>query len=100
MTGEGRAADAVAALIEGDQHGFFRDSRENGGGFLGDAGRGVPRAAFRNFMNFETAKAELAPHLVEPLAVAPGQLPLRALLEAADCYHDETHKHFPARWNP
>ena len=43
-------------------------------------------------MNFEAAKAELAADVVEPLAIAFGQFPLRALLQPADCNDDEgTH---------
>src|SRR3954451_12793588 len=51
-------------------------------------------------MDFETPKPELAPDLLEPPAVAPRKLPLRAVLETADCNDDETHEHFPATWNP
>ena len=39
---------------------------------------------FRDFMNIEAAKAELAADVVEPLAVAFGELPFGALLQPAD----------------
>ena len=35
-------------------------------------------------MDFEAAKAELAADVVESLAIALGQFPLRALLQPAD----------------
>ena len=92
MPGKRRAVDAVATLIERHQDRFFRDLRRNRRGFLGYPGRGVPRAAFRNFMNLKAAKAELAADFVESLAIAFGKFPLRALLEAADCNDDETHE--------
>ena len=59
---------------------------------LGDPRRGIAGAAFRNFMNLETAKAELAADVLEPLAIALGELPLRALLQAADGNDEQAHE--------
>ena len=42
-------------------------------------------------MNVEAAKAELAADVVEPLAIALGKFPFRALLQPADCNDDEAH---------
>ena len=50
-------------------------------------------------MNLKAAKAELATDIVEALAIAFGQFPLRALFQPADCNDDEAHpKHFPEKW--
>ena len=86
------AVDIVAALVERHQDRFLRDRRRNRRGFLGHPGGGVAGAAFGNFMNFEAAKAELAADIVEALAIALGQFPLRALLQPADGNDDEAHK--------
>src|ERR1700704_4047197 len=91
MPGEGCAIDILAALVERYQHGFVGNRSRNRGGFLGHPGRGVARAAFRNFMNLEAAKAELAADVVEAFPIALGQFPLRALLQPADCNDDEAH---------
>ena len=91
------AVDVVAALVERHQHGFFRNCRRNRRGFLGHPGRGVARAAFGNFMDLEAAKAELAADVVEALAIAFGQFPLRALLQPADCNDDEAHRAFSGK---
>src|SRR4051794_24940482 len=93
MPGKAQAVDAVPPFIERHQGGFFGDFRRNRRGFLGPAGRGVPRAAFRNFMYLEAAKAELATQFAKSLAIPFGKFPLRPLLEAADCYDDEAHEH-------
>src|ERR1700710_1695245 len=92
MPGKRRAVDAFSAFIERHQDRFFRDLRRNRRGFLVYAGRCVPRAAFRNFMNLEAAKAELAAQFAKSLRKAFGKFPLRALLEAADCNDDEGHE--------
>ena len=65
MPGKSRAVDIVPAFIERHQDGFCRDCRRNRRGFLGYPGRGVPRAAFRNFMNLKAAETELAADIVE-----------------------------------
>ena len=83
-SGEARAVDALAALVERHQHGLFRDRGRDRRGFLGDPGRRIAGAAFRDLVNLEAAKAELAADIVEALAVALGQFPLRALLQPAD----------------
>ena len=44
-------------------------------------------------MNLEAAKAELAADVVEALAIAFGQFPLRALFQPADGDHDEAHEY-------
>ena len=75
---------------------FCGISGGNRRGFLGHPGCGVARAAFRNFMNIEAAKAELAADIVEALAVPFGQFPLRALLQPADRNDDEAHQAFTA----
>ena len=92
MPGKSGAVDVVAALVERHQHGFLGNRGRNRRGFLGDPGRGVAGAAFGNFMNLEAAKAELAADVVEALAVALGQFPLRALLQPADGNDDEAHQ--------
>src|SRR5215212_1687143 len=43
-------------------------------------------------MDRETAKAELAADVLEALAIAFGQLLLRALLQPADRDHDNSHE--------
>src|SRR5664279_305043 len=98
MPGKSGAVDIVTALIQRHQDGFRRNCRQNRRGLLCDPGRGVARAAFRNFMNFQAMKAELAANVVESLQVAFGQLPLRTLLQPANGNDDEAHtRHFPAR---
>ena len=52
---------------------------------------GVAGAAFADLDDVEPAKAELAAVLGEPLAIALGELALRALLQPADREDDETH---------
>ena len=42
-------------------------------------------------MNFEAAKSELAADIVESLAVALGEFPLRALLEPSDGDDEKAH---------
>ncbi len=71
-----------------DFAGYYGRNRR---GFLGYPGRGVAGAAFRNFMNLEAAKAELAADVVESLAIALGQFPLRALLQPADGNDEKAH---------
>src|ERR1700730_17072013 len=49
-------------------------------------------------MNIETAKTKFAADVVEALAIALGQLPLRALFQPADGNDDEAHaEHFPVK---
>src|SRR5215475_9618567 len=57
--GECGTVDIVAALVEGDKHGVFRDCGRNRGGFLGDSRRRVTGAALGDLMNVEAAEAEL-----------------------------------------
>ena len=47
-------------------------------------------------MNLKAAKSELAADVVESLAIALGQFPLRALLQPADRNDDEGASAFPA----
>src|SRR6476661_9819297 len=84
LPGESRAIDALAVLVQRHQHGFLRYRSRNRRGLLRYPGRAVARAAFRNFMNREAAKAELAADVPEALAIAFGQFLLRALLQPAD----------------
>ena len=84
MPGKGCAVDALAVLVECHQQVLFRKQRRDRGGLFGDPCRGIAGAAFGNFMNFEAAKTELAADLVETLAIAFGQFPLRALFQPAD----------------
>src|SRR5882757_11248511 len=91
MAGEAGAVDIAAVLVERHHHRFFRNQGRNGRGLLRDPGRGVARAAFRNFMNLEAAEAELAADVVEPVAIAFRELPFRALLQAADRNDEEAH---------
>src|SRR6478609_335034 len=84
MPGKGGAVDLVAALIERHHRGSLGDRRQDCGGFGGHAGCGVARTALGNFMNFKAAEAELAADVVEALAIAFGQYPLRTLLQPAD----------------
>ena len=97
MPGKSRAVDIVAALVERHQDGFLGDRGRNRRGLLGHPGRGVAGAAFGNFMNLEAAKAELAADVVEALAIALGQFPLRALLQPADGNDDEAHEAFSGK---
>src|SRR4051812_43734099 len=90
--GKRRAVDTVATFIERNQHRFLRDLCRNRRRFLANPGSGIPRTAFRNFMNFEATKAELAPRILEAYPIAFGKFPFRALPEAADCNDDETHR--------
>ena len=49
----------------------------------------------------EAAKSELAADILEALAITVGELPFRALFQAADADDDEAHTRvFPAKWNP
>jgi hypothetical protein len=84
LPGEGRAIDAPAVLVQRHQHRFLRYRRRNRRGFLRDPGRGIARAAFRNFMNRKATEAELAADVLESLAIALGQFLLRALFQPAD----------------
>src|SRR5205085_6216770 len=63
-TGERGAVQAVAALVQCNQRGFLGNLRGNGGVFLRDPGWGIPRAAFRNFMNGEATKTGSASDLL------------------------------------
>src|SRR5258705_4994164 len=67
LLGKGRAVDALAAFVERHQYVFLRYQRRNRRGLLRDPGRSVARAAFRNFMNLNAAKAELAADILETL---------------------------------
>ena len=87
MTGESRAVEVVAALIQRHQHGFFGDRSRYRRGFLSDAGGGIAGAALGNFMDLQAAKTELAADILEAFAVALGELPFRTLLQPADRYH-------------
>src|ERR1700735_4915223 len=92
MAGKSRAVDIVAALVERHQGGFFRHGRRDRRGFLSYSGDSVPGAAFGDFMHLEAAKAELAADIVESLAIALGQFPLRSLLQPADTYDCKAHE--------
>src|SRR5262245_22323460 len=60
MLGKGCAVDALAALVQCNEPVFFREVRRDRGGLLRDSRGGIAGAAFRNFMNLDAAKAELA----------------------------------------
>src|SRR3569832_1579267 len=91
VPGKGAAVDIVATLIQRDQHGFWRDRRRNGRGFLRDAGVGVARPALGQLANLEAAESELAADIVEALAIALGKFPFRPLLEPSDSDDEEAH---------
>src|SRR5262245_31945094 len=59
LLGECGTVDIVAALVEGDKHGVFRDCGGDRRGLLGDSGRRVARAAFADLADGEAAEAEL-----------------------------------------
>ena len=84
LLGEGCAIDALAALVERHQDGLFGDRGRDRRRFFGYSGRSIACAAFRDLMNLEAAKAELAADIVEALAIALGEFPLRTLLQPAD----------------
>src|SRR4051812_48839831 len=92
MTGKSGAADTLAVLVQRHQQRFFRNRGGNRRCLFRDPGRGVAGAAFRNFMNLEAAKAELAADIVEPRAIAFGEFTLRSLLEAADGNDEQAHE--------
>lgn len=92
LPGETCAVDALAAFVERDQHMLFRDHRGDGCGLFGDARIGVTCAAFRNVMDIEAAKAELAADIVKARAITLGELPFRARFQTADADHNEAHK--------
>ena len=100
LPGEGRAIDALAVLVQRHQHGFLRYRRRNRRGFLRDPGRGVARAAFRNFMNRQAA-AELAADVLEALAIAFGQFLLGPCfsrpIETTTRRMNAVSAYFPAR---
>src|SRR5579883_1849968 len=92
--GQRLTADIFAAFVERDKHGVFRDCGRDRRGLLRDARSCVAGAAFRNFVNLEAAKAELAADVLEALAVALGELALRSGFQPADGYDDESHPFF------
>src|SRR5690242_618097 len=70
MLGKGAAVDALAALVQGDEPVFLREVGRDRSRLLGDSRGGIAGAAFRNFMNLDAAKAELAADIVKALAIA------------------------------
>ena len=84
MPCKSRAVDIVTALIQRHDDGFGWDSGKDRRCFLPHPGGGVACAAFGNFSDFETAKPELAPDVIEPLAIMVAQFPLRAPFQPAD----------------
>src|SRR5665647_2877180 len=84
MPGKSGAVDVVTALVQRHQDGFRRYCGRNRGGFLGHPGRGVAGAALGDFLDIEAAKAEFAANVVESLAIAVREFPLRTLLQPAD----------------
>ena len=100
MPGQSGAVEIVATLIERHQHGFIGIAAEIAAGLLGHPGRGVAGAAFGDFMNIEAAKAEFAADVIEALAVAFGQFPLRTLLQPADEMTTRRIGEFPAECMP
>src|SRR5258708_16049628 len=97
MPGKSDAVDILAALVERHESGFRRDCGRNHARFLGNPGCGIAGAAFGNFMNLEAAKPEFAADVVESLAIAFGQLPLRTLLQPADRNDDKAHTAFSGK---
>src|ERR1700752_3247765 len=85
------AVDGLATLVEDNDGRFVRNERRDRRRFFADSGSCVARAAFGDFVNFEAAKSELAGDVIEPLAIAFGQIPFRALLQAADGDDDDAH---------
>src|SRR6266852_1026565 len=81
----------LAALVERDKHGFLRDCRRNRRALFRDARGCIARAALRDLMNLDAAKAELAADFIAPLPVAFSELPLGALFQPADGDDDEAH---------
>src|ERR1700733_1199974 len=91
MPGKCSAVDFVATLVERDQYGFRRDCRRNRRCFLGNPGGCIAGAALGQLMNLKAAKSELAADIVESLAIAFSELPLRPLLEPSDGDHEKAH---------
>src|SRR5207302_1970209 len=94
MPGKSGAVDILAAFVERHEGGFRRDCGRNHARFLGNPSCGVTGAAFRNFLNLEAAKTEFTADVVESLAIAFSQLPLRTLLQPADRNDDKAHTAF------
>src|SRR5437016_7443142 len=91
IPGKYGAIDVLAVLVERHQQRFFRYGGGDRASFLGHSTCRVARAAFGNFVDLKAAEAELAADVVETLAIAIGQFPLRPLLQPADGNDDEAH---------
>jgi hypothetical protein len=100
LPGKARAVDALAAFVERDQRLLLRQQRRDRRSFFGNPRGGVARAAFRDLMDVEAAKPELAADILEALAVTLGELPFRALFQTADADHDKAHQRRLAALQP
>src|ERR1700755_3380474 len=73
MAGKRGTVDIVAALVERDKHGVFRDCGRDRRRLFGDSRRRLACRALGELADVERAEAELAAALVEALAVALGE---------------------------
>ena len=82
-------------LVECHHDRLFRNQGCDGHRLLRDPSRGIAGATFRNFMNLETTKAELAADVVKPVTITFREFPLRTLLQATDGDDVKAHWAFP-----
>src|SRR5262249_47732089 len=92
--------EILPALVQYSDHRLVGNMRLDRSGLFGHPRCGVARAAFRNFMDSELAKPELAADLVEPLEIAIGKLPFAALLQPAHRNDRNTHAVLAPRFHP
>src|SRR5882724_6369058 len=100
MPGKSPAVEIVAVLIERDQQGFYRDRSRNRRGLLGNPGGCVACPALRYLDNLKAAESEFAADVVESLAVAFSQFPLRALFPPPDGNDEKAHACIFRQENP
>ena len=89
--GEGRAAHALAALVEDHRDRAVGDDVGDGDQFLEHAPAGIAGAALLDLDDIEGAQPRAATGIGRALAVALGELALGTLLQPADDGHHDPH---------
>src|SRR5271169_3108619 len=92
LGGETGAVEVVAVGVEQYDRRALRNDVGERNRLLEHALGGVVRAAFPDFDDFDVAQTEIAPGLRRALAEALGKFGFRALFQASDDGHDDTHR--------
>jgi len=91
QTGERRAVEILAPLVEYGDDGAIRNNIGERNRFFDAAPVAVLRATFANFDDFDLAPTKQTSRRRGAFAVPSGELALRSLLQAADCGDDQAH---------